>query len=52
MHCTSCGKWTMEVYAHLMDDGRVTLICLACYAEALREKKRQRVLDRYEPPSA
>lgn len=47
MHCKTCGKWTMEVYANLLDDGRVLLICLDCFAETVRAKRRLRALDRY-----
>ena len=39
MHCESCGKWTMEVYARVMDNGIVMLICLDCYEESERLKK-------------
>jgi len=37
----------MEVYAELMDDGCVLLICLECFTQAVQERKRLRALERY-----
>ena len=38
MNCTSCGKWTLEVYALVETDGNATLVCFECYREVERKK--------------